>query len=206
MHTHSLQLTTKYLFISLVFLFLSRHAFALTEGSPTDLIKGSADEVMEDIQRNKKFYTDEPVRLERYISEKVTDTFDFRKMTQMVMGQFWRKASNEQKAEIALLFRDMLVRTYSSALLNYSETKIQYAPERVNKRKAVVPTTVAQSGGASIPINYKLFQNKAKQWRVYDVAIDGISLLTSYRGVFKNHIKRGGIDGLIKVLKNSQKS
>ncbi len=192
--------------IGFIFLVFSQTALSLAMETPTQLIKSSADEVMENIQSNKRFYTDDSSRLERYITEKVGDTFDFRKMTQMAMGRFWRKANSEQKQELSLLFRDMLVRTYSSALLNYSDTKIQYMPERINKRKAVVPTTVAQSGGTSIPINYKLFQNKKKQWRVYDVAIDGISLLTSYRDVFKKHIKRDGIDGLIHIRKNPKNS
>ena len=199
-----ISLTKQYL-IGFLFLLFSQGAWSLADLTPTKLIKGSADDVMENIQRNKKFYTDDPAELERYIAGNVANIFDFKKMTQMAMGRFWKKADSAQREEISMLFRDMLVRTYSSALLNYSDTSIQYMPERVNKRKAVVPTTVAQSGGASIPINYKLFENKQKQWRVYDVAIDGISLLTSYRDVFKKHIKRDGVDGLINILKNPKK-
>ncbi len=190
-------------FIFYFSIYQSVHALAST---PLELIKETANEVMHDIQRNKAFYEEDNSRLERFISKKVSETFHFQKMTQSVMGRYWRKATTTQRAEIVEQFRNMLIRTYASALLNYSDKEIEYLPARIKNKKAVVLTRISQSGGAGIPVNYKLYQNKAKRWWIYDVVIDGVSLLTSYRGVFKKHIKRGGIDGLIDVLKNPPKS
>jgi len=196
-------LKIKFLFFFSSFSIFSAFSFA---DSPLELIQKTADEVMLDIQRNKKYYEEDPARLERFIGNKVSATFHFQKMTKSVMGRYWRKANPQQQEEIMAQFKAMLIRTYASALLNYSDKKIEYLPERINQNKAVVLTRIAQSGGAGIPVNYKLYQNKAKRWWIYDVVIDGISLLTSYRGVFKKHIQRSGIDGLIKQLQTKKTS
>jgi phospholipid transport system substrate-binding protein len=124
------------------------------------------------------------------------------------MGRFWREASEAQKVAVTEQFRELLVRTYATALLGYSGEQIEYLPVKyqAGDDRVMIPTRIAANNAPPIPINYRLRLNGEQKWQVYDVVIDGASLITTYRSQFATVIRRQGIDGLIARLaeQNSQ--
>ncbi|HEB95597.1 MAG TPA: ABC transporter substrate-binding protein, partial [Sedimenticola thiotaurini] len=128
--------------------------------------------------------------------------FDFERMSRLALGRHWRKASEQQRQAFVAAFRQLLVRTYATALLNYSDEQIVYKPLRQEPtgKEAVVNTLVSEPGGAPVPIDYRLHLGSDGHWRVYDVIVDGVSLVSNYRSSFGSEIRRRGMDGLIRKL------
>jgi len=127
--------------------------------------------------------------------------FDFRFMSQSALGRFWRNASEGQREALTVEFRELLVRTYASALLDYSDQKVELLPVRYppDATRVTIPTRLQAPGAPPIPIDYRLRLNGDK-WLIYDVVIDGVSLVTNYRSQFAAEVRRGGVDGLIRTL------
>ena len=177
-------------------------SFAADTQVALDLVKTTADAVLEKVSNNKQAIKDDPAFSESLVSDLVLPHFDFTKMTQTAMGKHWKRANEDQQAVIVKEFRSLLVRTYSVALLNYSGQKIEYLPLRdaSDPERVTVQTVVTEAdGGPKIPVDYRLF-DKNGSWKVYDVVIDGVSLVSNYRTSFSGQIRRGGIDGLIAEL------
>ncbi len=176
--------------------------------APDELVHKATDEILATIKTNRDVYAKDHTRLYKMAEEKVLPHFDFVRMSQWVLGLNWRKATPEQRGRFVAQFRDLLVRTYSTALLNYNDQQIIYRP--LNMKPAdddvLVKTEVKQSGGApNIPINYSFYKNKDGAWKVYDVAIDGVSLVTNYRSVYASKIKDQGMDALLTSMLESAK-
>jgi len=136
------------------------------------------------------------------VEEIVVPRFDFELISRYALGKYWRTASPEQRATFIENFRSLMVRTYAHTLLNYSDQEIQYLPVRSGKndKRVVVATKVSAAGAPAIPIDYKLYTNDGASWRVYDVEIDGVSLVSTYRSNFDSQIRRVGVDGVIQWL------
>lgn len=168
---------------------------------PLELVRRTADKVLADVTANKDRLQADPKQILALVEGTVTRHFDFRTMTQLALGRYWRQATDDQKTRLTHEFKNLLVRTYGSALLGYSGEEIQYLPvfDQTQAHRVTIPTRVTQRGGPPIPINYRL-HNDSGTWQVYDVVIDGISLVTNYRSSFANQVRRGGIDGLIATL------
>jgi phospholipid transport system substrate-binding protein len=128
-------------------------------------------------------------------------------MTRLAVGRNWAQASDAQKEALTKEFRTMLVRTYSNSLTQYREQKIDVKPTKFSPQDTdvVVRTAIIQQGGPQIPIDYAM-EKTDKGWKVYDVIIDGASLVTTYRGSFNDQIQKGGIDALIKALQERNRS
>ena len=124
-------------------------------------------------------------------------------IAKLALGKNWRNASREQKIEFINEFRDLLIRTYGKSLSEFSDQTINYFPVKLaaGEDKVVVKSEVLQSGGPSIPVAYRM-RLKDNEWKVYDLSIDGVSLVTSYRGTFAQEIRKGGMEGLLKLLKD----
>jgi phospholipid transport system substrate-binding protein len=123
------------------------------------------------------------------------------------VGRNWSQASDAQKEALTKEFRTMLVRTYSTSLTQYRDQKIEVKPVKMSPQDTdvTVRTAVIQQGGPPIPIDYAM-EKADKGWKVYDVVIDGASLVTTYRGTFNDQIQKGGIDGLVKMLQDRNRS
>lgn len=169
---------------------------------PLDLIRETSNQVLAKISGKKQELNKSPEKIFDLVNEIVVPHFDFSSMSRMVLGKHWRKASDAQKSEFIGQFRALLVRTYTIALLNYSDQAIEYLPmhKKAGASKALVKTEVKSSGAPPIPINYRLHQNEGS-WKVYDVIIDNVSLVSNYRTGFSNQIRRKGLDNLIAKLK-----
>jgi len=186
----------------LVFTLLLSAAVSATLANPLDLIKETTDQVLSQIAGQREQLRADPGKVYELVNETVLPRFDFEYMSQLVLGRYWARASVEQKSEFVQQFRELLVRTYATTLLNYADQEISYMPLRMvsGATDATVSTKVVGGGAPPIPINYSLYQ-KQGEWKVYDVVIDNISLVSQYRTSYAAHVKRYKMDGLIQQMK-----
>lgn len=169
--------------------------------APDVLVKETSQDVIEIIKKDKDIQSGNKQKVYALVDAKVLPHFDFKRMTQYAVGKSWRQATPAQQDALTKEFRTLLVRTYSTSLSTYKNQTIEYKPLRMQAgdTDVTVKTVVNQPGGQPIPIDYSLMKN-ADGWKVYDVVVDNISLVTNYRGSFASEIRKDGIDGLIKVL------
>jgi phospholipid transport system substrate-binding protein len=135
------------------------------------------------------------------VREKVLPHFDFTRMTALATGVGWRGATPAQQGELVDQFRTLLVRTYSSALSRYQDQTLEFLPPRESsdKNKVIVRSLLKQPGAPSISVDYRM-ANGPQGWKIYDVVVDGVSLVTTYRDSFGEQVRGNGIDGLIRML------
>ena len=176
-------------------------AMALAQESPEALVKRVSDEVLAVVKNDKDVANGNQSKVVALAEQKVLPHFDFERMTRLAVGKNWAQANDAQKQELVKEFRTLLVRTYSSSLGQYRNQQIEVKPGKTaaSDTETVVRTQIVQQGGPPIPIDYSM-EKKNDQWMVYDVVIDGASLVTTYRGTFNDQVQRGGIDGLVKTL------
>ncbi len=175
--------------------------------APDELVKQTTEIIMQKIKSERELVQSDPDRLYQLVNEVVLPHFDFEKMSKWVLGKHWRRADQAQRQQFVSEFRQLLVRTYAKALLENVDQPVEYLPLRA-KADAVdvtVSTEIPQDGGFPIPINYKMHLND-NGWKVYDVNIDGISLVTNYRTSFSSEIRKSGIDGLLAKLASRSSS
>lgn len=172
-----------------------------TEIAPDALVKEAAQDVLAIVKKDKDIQAGNKKKIYDLVDAKVLPHFDFRRMAMLAVGKDWRQATPAQQDALVHEFRTMLVRTYSTSLSAYKNQTIEYKPLRMasGETDVTVKTVVNQPGGQPIPIDYRL-QKGDKGWKVYDVIVDNISLVTNYRGSFSSEIRKTGIDGLIKTL------
>lgn len=168
---------------------------------PQEVIKSTTDQVIDRIKADRESLREEPMRLRGIVDEYIAPHFDFPRMSQWVLGKYWREATDDSRERFIEEFKNLLVRTYASALLEYSEQQIVYHPVNApgDARMVTVRTDIEQDNGAPIPIVYKM-HNKDGDWKVFDVSVDGVSLISTYRASFASEIRKGGLDGLIATL------
>jgi len=180
---------------------------AAAQEAPDALVKRVTDEVLAIIKSDKDLQAGNTRKVVELAEAKVLPHFDFERMTRLAVGRNWSQASDAQKQSLVKEFRTMLVRTYSSSLTAYRNQTIEVKPTKMNAqdKDVTVRTAVLQPGGPSIPIDYTM-ENVGQGWKVYDVVIDGASLVTTYRGSFNDQIQKGGVDGLVKTLADRNRS
>jgi len=169
---------------------------------PDELIKQTSEQVLKTLSENKSLYKKQPEKILSLVNEIILPHLDFNAMSKLALGKNWRKANKIQRAQFVDAFKGMLIRTYSTALTEYTGQKIEFLPYRPpakGKITVTVKTRINQSNGPYIPIDYRL-RIKNDVWKVYDIKIDGISLVTNYRNTFSADIRRMGMDGLIEKL------
>jgi phospholipid transport system substrate-binding protein len=176
-------------------------AMAFAQETPDALVKRIADEVLAVIRSDKDVAAGNQQKVVALAEQKVLPHFDFTRMARLAVGRNWSKASDAQKEALTREFRTMLVRTYSSSLTAYRNQTIEVKPTKMaaNDTETTVRTQVIQQGGPPIPIDYAM-EKVGNDWKVYDVVIDGASLVTTYRGSFNDQIQKNGIVGLLKTL------
>jgi phospholipid transport system substrate-binding protein len=174
---------------------------ALAQEAPDALVKRTTDEVLTIIRTDKDLQSGNTRKIVELAEAKVLPHFDFERMTRLAVGRNWQQATPEQKQSLVREFRTMLVRTYSTSLSQYRNQTIEVKPLKMaaGDKEATVRTAVIQQGGPQIPIDYAM-EKMDSGWKVYDVLIDGASLVTTYRGSFNDQIQKTGIDGLLKTL------
>jgi phospholipid transport system substrate-binding protein len=179
---------------------------ALAQEAPDALVKRVTDEVLAIIKADKDLQAGNPNKIAELAEAKVLPHFDFMRMTRLAVGRNWQQASDAQKEQLVREFRTMLVRTYSTSLTAYRNQTIEVKPLKMAAadKETTVRTAVVQQGGPQIPIDYSM-EKTDSGWKVYDVVIDGASLVTTYRSTFNEQVQKGGIDGLLKTLAERNK-
>jgi len=174
---------------------------ANAELAPDVLVKQTADDVLTIIKNDREIQAGNQQKLYAVIEEKILPNFDFDRVCRMVLGKNWKSATPEQQALFQKEFRSLLLRTYSSALSKYKDQVIEYKPMRyeVDEKNVSVKTQILQSGGQPIAVDYSLVKGAAG-WKVYDIVIESVSLVTNYRSQFSNEIRQNGLDSLNKKL------
>ena len=169
--------------------------------APDALIKDTAQEVVSIVKQDKDIQSGNQKKILALVDAKVLPNFDFTRMTQLAVGKDWRRATPDQQKALVSEFRNMLVRTYTKAFTMYKDQTIDVKPLKLadTDTEAVVKTRILKSGGQGTSVDYKMVK-RADGWKVYDVVIEAISMVTSYRSQFENTIQQSGIDGLIKEL------
>ena len=174
---------------------------AMAATGPEQLIRQTTSSVMAEIRANIDTYKSDPQKVHTLVDEQVLPHFDFAAMADLALGKYKDRVNAEQRSQIVTEFRLLLVRTYSSALVEYTDQEPIYLPMDGNEAEGMVTvkTQYEQPGEFPIPIDYRLRLGD-DGWKVFDVSVDEISLVTNYRSSFARAIKKDGVDGLIKSL------
>jgi len=198
--------------------FLSRHAAVIMvlaillavsatpsyAGVPTDSMKATVDEVLRIVRDNELKQPRKATERRQMLEQVVDARFDYREMSRRALGAPWNNLSDQEQQEFVGLFRTLLTNSYANKIETYSGEGVQYLNERMEKEYAEVRTKVL-SGKTEIPLDYRLI-NKTNDWRVYDVVVDGISLVNNYRGQFTKIIQSSSYHDLVEQLrKKSEK-
>lgn len=168
---------------------------------PDVLVRDVTNEVLEIVRADAAIRSGDRQRVVALAEEKVLPHFDFRRMTMLAVGPDWRSASAAQRDQLTDAFRTLLVRTYSNAITQYRDQTIDFRPSRFGEAdtRVQVRTEVRQTGAQPIGIDYML-EKSAEGWKVFDVIVAGVSLVTNYRSSFAQEIRSAGVDGLIRSL------
>jgi phospholipid transport system substrate-binding protein len=186
-----------FLSAALAALAISVHA----QEAPDDMVRRTTNEILAAIKADKDLQSGNQKKIEKLAEDKVLPYFNFARMTQLAVGRNWRDTNDAQKKALTDEFRTLLIRTYSTSLSQYRNQTIDVKPLKAAAAdtEVIVKTLINQPGGQPIPIDYSL-EKIGSAWKVYDVLIDGVSLVTNYRSSFNSEIQKSGIDGLIKSL------
>ena len=187
--------------------FLSGIAIAQAPQGPDQLVQGITTEVIGIIKKDKEIQSGNPKRIQDLVEGRVLPHFSFTRMTQIAMAVNWRRASPEQQQALVAEFKTLLVRTYSNALSLYRDQVIEFKPLRARPEdtEVTVRSEIKQRGQQALSLDYEM-EKTPQGWKVFDVKVGGVSLISTYREDFAGQIRDAGIDGLIKVLvsKNRQ--
>lgn len=190
--------------IGLAFLCMSFAAPGFAQGqqeAPDALIQRISTDVLETAKTDKDIQRGNMQRVLEVVEGKVFPHVNFQRMTQLAAGRHWREATPEQRKQLTEEFRNLLVYTYSGAISQVKDERIEYRPSRFSPADTDVEvrTQVIRSRGEPVPLDYRL-EKTPEGWKIYDVNVLGAWLIQTYRGNFNSEISRGGIDGLIKSL------
>jgi len=185
-------------------LLLLTYPFSLmsAEQSATQLVEDTAEKMLSTLENRRAEIERRPQLINELVDNLLAPHFDFEQMTRLAVGRDWRNASPEQQQALTDSFRNLLVRTYAKSIMKYSGQDIVYESARPGTRSGtvVVPTEVRAPGSTPIPIEYFMLE-RGSSWKVYDVVIDGVSMISNYRSQFRTTIATSGIDGLIEQLR-----
>lgn len=169
---------------------------------PDVLIKDTVREVLDIVRSDQEMRAGNQKKLLELVDAKVLPHFNFERMTKLAVGKSWRTATPEQQKALVAEFRTLLVRTYTKAFTSYRDQIVEVKPTsmKAEDTEVTIKTEIIKPGGQQpVLVNYDM-EKTANGWKVYDLTVEGVSLVTSYRGTFADQIKQVGIDGLIATL------
>ncbi len=186
--------------LALTFLFIAASASAQQE-APDALVKRVSQEILDLAKTDQQIQAGNQQRIMEVVQSKIIPHVNFQRMTAMAAGRHWRDATPEQQAALTSEFRALLVYTYSGAITQIRNQKLDFKPLRADPEdtEVEVRTSVIQPRGEAMQLNYRL-EKTANGWKIYDVNILGAWLVETYKGSFATEISKSGIDGLIKTL------
>lgn len=190
---------------ALNFMAFSSPVLAQQEG-PDALVKRISQEVVDTAKADADIQKGNQKRILQLVEEKILPHVNFQRMTSMAVGRFWREATPEQQKQLTDEFRSLLVYTYSGAIAQIKDQKLEFRPMRADPAdtEVEVRSQVVQARGEPIQLNYRL-EKSAAGWKIFDINVLGAWLVESYKGSFATEINKGGIEGLIKTLTERNK-
>ncbi|GAB5046133.1 MlaC/ttg2D family ABC transporter substrate-binding protein [Thermodesulfovibrio sp. TK110] len=193
----------KKLVIFLLF-FVFTISIALAISSPKEQIKKTVDKVIS-ILKDSKYKGEKKTQQRRAeLKAEISKVFDFEEMSKRSLGVYWKDRTPQEKKEFVELYKDLLERYYAGKIESYTDEQIVYTDERIeNGKYAEVKTKIITKDKKEIPIDYKLYFN-GKEWKVYDVVIEGVSLVSNYRSQFNKIIRTHSYQELVKRMKTKQ--
>jgi len=188
------------IFLITVYFFFAPSVFASTLSQPQRVIENTAKEIKLILERDKELFQTNPSYIHGLIDDVLIPHVDLDRISGLVLGRYWKRASDTEKQGFKQAFKKMLVRTYASALGNFNDWELTHLPSRAgNKPDHTIVRTRVETDTQPIEIDYRM-RNAGQGWKVYDVQIEGVSLVTNYRSTFKRIIRTSGINGLIRHL------
>ena len=180
---------------------------ALAQEAPDALVKRISQSVLDTAKADKAIQSGNQKRIRALVEAKIIPHVNFERMTALAVGVNWRRATPEQQRRLTAEFRDLLIHTYSGAIAQIQDQKLQFRPFRAHPSETdvIVYSQVIQSGKAPIQLNYRL-EKRGSSWTIYDINILGAWLIQTYKGTFATEISKSGIDGLIKTLSDKNKT
>jgi len=172
-----------------------------TSHAPDALAKSVTDEVLAIVRADKEIQSGNRRKVLDLVEAKIVPHFNFTHMTQLAMGRNWRQASPEQQKVLVEQFRALLVRTYTAAFTQYRNETVEYRPARMRPgdTDVVVQSFINRPGGQPVAVDYSM-EKTGEGWKVYNVKIEGVSLVENYRNTFNTEIQKSGVEGLIRTL------
>jgi phospholipid transport system substrate-binding protein len=179
-------------------LFVIAGAVQAQETAPQALVRQTTEKVLAALDENAALIKEDPQKIQSLVGDIVLPHFDFALMSRLVLARYWREASPEQQKRFVDEFRQLLIRTYGTSLSHYSGQKVEFLPSQPDPdpKRATVRTLIRQADGPPVPVTYQLRQT-GSDWKVFDVVIEGVSLVQNYRTSFAAEIQQGGLDALI---------
>ena len=196
-----------YILVVQFFFLLMLASTASSSQSPLELVRDTSTRMLVMLREEKTTIEKNPAMLHEMVANNVLTHFDFELMGRWTLGKYWRNANVQQREEFAKEFRDLLVRSYGSALVAYTDAEIVYLPFRMkeNETRVKVHTELSRPNDNSVKITYSL-HSTTSGWKVYDVEIEGVSLVTNYRSSFMRKVRKDGLDQLIHQLAANNKA
>lgn len=182
-------------------------ALSVAQEAPDAMVQRVTGEVLEIVRKDKDIQSGNAQKINELVDKKVLPYFNFTHMTALAVGREWRKASPQQQQQLTAEFKTLLVRTYSNALTSYKNQKVVFKPLKMNAgdTDVLVRSEIVQPGAKPVQLDYSL-EKMGDDWKVYDVVVAGVSLVTNYRDQFSHEIRAGGIDGLVASMVAKNKS
>jgi len=192
---------------SLILFAFSNMANADSGQQPDEIIRTTTSQMLDALKKDREIIDQQPEHIHQLANRIIMPNVDFKRMSSWVLGKHWRRATDEQKQQFPAQFRNLILRTYATALSEYTDETITYLPLRTsnNKTDVTVRTIIERSSGPGISVAYRMHLSNTG-WKVYDISIEGISLVNNYRRSFSSEIRRHGLDSLINKLAAKNKS
>lgn len=196
--------TIKYILCAaMMVMFQISHA----ETSPVPMLEQTANQIITTLKNNKSSLKTNPKIIHQAVRQYLLPHVDVSGMSRSVVGrQAWTKASSAEKAEFSRSFTQLVIRTYATPLADYTDEKIKFLPQRTSNqtRFTRVNSIIIRSNGQNIPLSYGLV-SKNGQWKIYDLSVEGVSLLQSFRNQFGQILKNASMHELIAQMNRNDK-
>lgn len=194
--------------VALACLILLPFGAGAAERGPEEIVRETTEQVLDELRAYEGDLGDDPDFVYNLVRREVLPQINMELVTRLALGRYWNEASEAQREQLTEEITTLLLRTYSQPLLDYEDEDVRYRAANVDEERgrASMRVEVDQRDGPAIPITYKFRKGDRNGWQVYDVTVEGVSLVTSYRDSFGSEIRRSGVDGLLEKLRERNRA
>lgn len=195
--------------LAVLAMLVSSIALAIDDRKPEQIVEETSTNILKTINDENERLREDPTLINQLINDTVIPIIDLDSMGKLILGKYWKKASAEQRTSFVAEFKDMLIRTYAKSLVDYGHAKVNVLPAR-DKEEGKYYTVQSEldvgSGRPALQVAYIFRKNKQTEWKVFDLAVDGLSLVKNFRASFNQEIRETSLDALIARLANTNNS